>query len=232
MQTKDRVILALDGMPYEECRELLAKIGKSIYGVKITDLLDNEGPSIFESLHSLGISRVWADVKLHDTPTTAHNRAKVLSKWGCDMISVHASGGYEMIQEARKGFGPKGEIFAVTALTSLDPLDVLTIYNDSTESVIAKMADQAFSSGCINGLVCSGQEVRVLSSISKYHGLRFVVTGIRSAGIAKNDQQRVLTPKEALDNGASLLVVGRQITLSRNPVAAFYKLKEELESAV
>jgi orotidine-5'-phosphate decarboxylase len=230
MQTKDRVILDLDGMPYEDCRALLEKVGKSIYGVKITDLLDNEGPSIFESLHSLGINRVWAGVNLHDTPTTVHNRAKVLAGWGCDMISVHASGGYEMMQEARQGFGPKGEIFAVTALTSLDPLAVLTIYNDSTESVVAKLADQAFSSGCINGLVCSAEEVRTLSSTRKYQGLKFVVQGVRSALVPKNDQQRLQTPKEALNNGANLLVIDRQITLARDPIAVLDLLEKQLSS--
>lgn len=234
MQTEKRVILALDGMAPAECKELLAAIWKRIYGVKAHDFIDRNGPDYVHMLRIWGARNIFGDFKLHDTPRTAKLRAAAFAHWGYDIITVHASGGADMIEAAREGFGEKGEIFAVTLLTSLDEGRVNRIYNGSINGTMTRLMEEAYAAGrnglkgSISGFVCSALEVGLFSKVPDYSRLKFLVPGIRSLGISNNDQKRVGTPRDAVDAGASYLVIGEPITKAADPIAALDQIEAEL----
>jgi orotidine-5'-phosphate decarboxylase len=230
MYTNAQVILAADELDHANCHRLMGAIGNRIYAVKIHDLYDEHGPGIVDSLRRAGAQRVWVDAKLHDIPNTARLRAQKIAKSGCEMITVHASGGITMMQAAQEGFGG-GKVFGVTALTSLNNEDIRNIYHaENAAELVRRLAPKVKEAG-IAGLVCSPKELVMLRVLSHYDSLELITPGIRSAGVATNDQMRVDTPGNALKAGANYLVIGRQLTQAQDPVAALDALEVELAAA-
>ena len=224
MSTKERIILALDGMSAKDVFDMAAKVADSVYAVKIHDLYDRAGPGAVSLIpESLA---VWVDYKLHDIPETVYKRVDGLCS-NSDILTVHASGGLKAMERAVE----TGVIvYAVTVLTSLDEAEVREIYGRSIEDQVVYFAKQAKKAG-VTGIVCSPKELALLSSYSELDSLEFIVPGVRSLGVSNDDQVRVDTPANAIRNGATRLVIGRQVTKAEDPIAALDAIAKEIQGS-
>lgn len=224
--SEKRIVLAADDLTLEQLLPLLKRIGHRLYAVKIHNLYDEYGPIVVTWLKNFD-TKVWVDAKLHDIPKTVGLRAAAFKKAGADILTVHASGGVEMMCAAKE-HGP-AEIFGITVLTSLNHPDVLSIYNREIEDQVCELANK-IRRAKLHGLVCSPQELVSLSMLQLDQ--KFVTPGIRSAGKDAHDQKRIATPGQAVLNGSNLLVVGRQLTEAKDPVLALEEIEREIEEAL
>lgn len=222
MKTKDCVVIALDGMGNGPACDLIEVIGPHVYAAKIHDLIDDQGPEVIDRLKAYGARRVWADMKLHDIPATVEKRAKMLAKRGAGIITVHASGGVEMMSAALQS---GVQIYAVTVLTSLDESEVKRSYGCSPIEAVIRLADMAREAG-VHGIVCSPQDIIPLRRAGITADL--ITPGVRSPSEKTHDQARVGTPRGALASSAKRIVVGRPITEASDPVAALAALEAEI----
>ena len=217
-----KLILAIDEIQsLNEVIALVKKVGHLVYAVKIHNLYDKFGPDVVRILKETGAERVWVDFKLYDIPNTGKLRAENIT---ADIISVHASGGLEMMKQV---VASGKEVFAVTMLTSFSPADIKQIYNREVDEIVLVLVRLALEAG-VSGVVCSPQEIKMLRKFPEFKDLKLVVPGVRSFGSNLNDQNRVGTPAQALLDGADYLVVGRQITQAFNPEEEVQKLYEEI----
>ncbi len=231
MYTEQKIILATDEFGREELLDFVGKVGSRVYCVKIHSLYDLYGPGIVSELKKAGASKVWVDAKLHDIPNTVRLRAKAIANSGCEILSVHASGGVEMLSAAKEGFG-SGKVLGITALTSLTDQAIKDIYQSAdAKELVGRLTPLIKQSG-INGLVCSPKELELVRSNPDFNELELVIPGIRSAGVDVNDQKRFDTPFNALKAGASYLVMGRQLTQAADVAVALNKLEHELKLAL
>ena len=159
------------------------------------------------------------DFKLYDIPNTVKLRAQNIP---ADIVSIHASGGLEMMKQA---VASGKEIFAVTMLTSFSIDEVKQIYNREVDDIVLAFARLAKQAG-VSGIVCSPKEIKLLKDTGEFDDIKIVVPGIRSTGINTNDQNRVSTPKEAVQNGADYLVIGREITQAEDPILALSEIQK------
>jgi len=208
-----------------ENEELFVKIGMELYY--------QEGPSIVSYVKSKG-HKIFLDLKLHDIPNTVENAMRGIAKLGVDMVNVHAAGGIQMIQAAKRGLiagtsegNTIPQLIAVTQLTSITDESMKTeqlIPVSLIESVIhyAKIAYQAGA----DGVVCSALEVEALDQVLPKEFLK-VTPGIRPLSSEVNDQKRVTTPSLAKTYGSTHIVVGRPITQANDPKAAYDAIVKE-----
>lgn len=221
------MIIALDLPDAERALAMARTLRGHVNWVKVgMTLFYAEGPSIVRELRALGF-KVFVDLKLHDIPHQVEGACKTLTRAGADMFTVHASGGRAMLEAAVSATAsaadkfrlPRPRVLAVTVLTSLDDaaLAELGIDYPAREQVerLATIADEA---GC-DGVVCSPAEAGAMRALLGPDAL-VVTPGIRPAGEASQDQARTATPAEALEAGASHLVVGRPVTGAPDPAAA------------
>lgn len=210
MKKDNRIIVALDGMSSGETLRFAKKLKGLVWGFKVNDLLFSDS-NIIQKLKKFG--KVFADAKLHDIPNTVENSVKKLSVAGADIITVHASGGVEMMKAAEKNAG-KCKIIAVTVLTSLpdNPKEVARLTRDALEAGV-------------DGIVCSGTDLELIKNISGSAKLLKIVPGIRPDWYKKSDdQRRKVTPAEVIKSGADYLVIGRPITSAKDPFKALLNL--------
>lgn len=227
MHTEQRVILAADDFSKAGLLKFIRNFGRQVYGVKIHNLYDEFGPGIVAELKQAGARKVWVDAKLHDIPHTVRLRAQAFAAAGCDIITVHASGGVEMMSAAKEGFSG-GQIFAVTVLTSLENGAVQNIYNSpDVQSLVVRLALLAKQAG-VDGVVCSPREIAAIRTNSALSELKLVIPGIRSAGVNADDQKRFDTPGNAITAGADFLVLGRQLTKALDPAEVLDLLENEI----
>jgi orotidine-5'-phosphate decarboxylase len=173
---------------------------------------------------------IFLDLKLHDIPNTVSKAVEALAPLEPAILTVHTAGGIEMMRAA-KAAAPHGtRIVGVTVLTSLDQPDLAAagVAGSPTDQV-RRLADLAREAG-IDGIVCSGAEVR--AAREDWPDGFFVVPGVRPAGSDVADQKRVATPRQALDDGASILVIGRPITDASDPEQAIRDIASELSNEV
>jgi orotidine-5'-phosphate decarboxylase len=218
MNTLGRIFLALDGLGYENSYRLLSRIAgsplaPSIAGFKIHDLWDREGPKVVTRLASALSGQSWCpwvDLKLHDVPNTVSLRAKAVKDAGAEIVTVHASGGIEMMRAATKtGLN----VLAITVLTSLNEEEVHLFTGQPSKAAVLYRARLAKLAG-VWGLVCSPNEVSVLAKRPELVGLNLITPGIRLKGKSDTDtnQQRVNSPRVAFEAGATHIVVGSEVT--------------------
>lgn len=173
---------------------------------------------------------VFLDLKLHDIPAQVEGAVAAVGATGASLVTVHAAGGRDMVRAAVEASG-EVEVVAVTILTSLEHGDLEQIgLRGEPEEAVLRLAEVALSAGA-PGLVCSPLEVAALRSEfgkRKDGGPLLVVPGIRPTGSARGDQRRTMTPREALDAGADVLVVGRPITEAPDPGKAAEALAKEV----
>ncbi len=229
---KKTISLALDGVPVEKAFNLVRGLRDRVKSFKLHDLLDAYGPEFLHQLGILGVQR-WVDYKLHDTKDTVALRVRALIGNGASIITVHASGGVEMMKAAVEATiiagEPAAEIYAITVLTSLDDKETARSYGaDRTrEQIVHEFALMAYEAG-VRTVVCSALEVAMLKQSAKLPDMKFTVPGTRSAGVALGQQKRSGTPAQAIIDGASELVAGSQVTKAQDPIAAFDAMAAEI----
>ncbi|HWA64285.1 MAG TPA: orotidine-5'-phosphate decarboxylase [Candidatus Paceibacterota bacterium] len=198
-----KVIVAMDGITEAKALKLAKLFSSSVWGYKINDLLFTDA-KIIRKLKKFG--DVFADAKLHDIPNTVANSVARLSRAGADIITIHATGGIPMMKTAKAHAGAS-KIFAVTVLTS-----------EAHARSVARLVRDAMKAG-VDGIVCSGHDLRIVNRIPGARRLLKMVPGIRPADYKKNDDQvRIVTPAQAIQRGADFLVIGRPITQSKDPL--------------
>jgi orotidine-5'-phosphate decarboxylase len=226
---RQRVIVALDVPDLGRLGELLDRLeGRpQMYKVGL-ELFIAEGERAVETVKKRG-GGIFLDLKLHDIPETVAGAVASAARIGVDLLTVHTSGGYQMLSRAAEAAGDALEILGVTVLTSLaeDDLRDEGIPGSITDVVQAR-ARIAKRAG-IRGLVCSAHEVAAVHAVAPEMDL--VVPGIRPAGAGHGDQKRVATATEAVRSGAKFVVVGRPIRQAPNPAEAFEALVREVEAA-
>ena len=157
-------------------------------------------------------------MKLHDIPNTVAKAVEALAPLEPAVLTVHAAGGRAMLEAAKAAAPPSTKVVAVTVLTSLDGDDLRSIgVSSEPREQVERLAGLARSAG-LDGIVCSGAEVA--AARAAWPDGFFVVPGVRPAGGDVSDQKRVVTPRQALDDGASILVIGRPITVADDPARA------------
>ncbi len=213
-----RLYVALDTPDLERAKALAKRVHHHVGGIKLgLEFFMANGRAGVREMAEIGLP-IFLDLKFHDIPNTVAKAIQALRGLEPAILTVHASGGRAMMEDA-KAAAPSGtRVVAVTMLTSLDGDDLASIglKPDPHEQVV-RLTELARSAG-IDGIVCSGEEVG--AAHRAWRDGFFVVPGVRPAGGSIGDQKRVVTPRAALDAGASILVVGRPITQAEDPDAA------------
>lgn len=212
------VYLALDVPRLEAAKELLTRVKSHIGGVKLgMEFFYAHGHHGVHEIAHVGLP-IFLDLKLHDIPNTVAGAMQAIHVLEPAIVTVHASGGRAMMEDAKAAAGENTKVVAVTMLTSLDERDLMrTGVSGSAHDQVLRLAELAEAAG-LDGIVCSGHEVGAVHKQWK-KGF-FVVPGLRPAGSAVGDQKRVVTPRQARDDGASVLVIGRPISRAEDPLAA------------
>jgi orotidine-5'-phosphate decarboxylase len=216
---ENRICAALDFGAWEQAEPFARAIAPAVGMLKVgLELFVAEGPAVVRAAAALG-RPVFLDLKLHDIPNTVEGAARSAAATGASLLTVHASGGAEMIRAAVRGAGGRVRVLAVTVLTSIDSAALETIgLAGPPEAAVVRLARLAAGAGA-GGLVCSPHEVaQVRAAVGP--GPLLVVPGVRPPGAAKGDQARVATPAEAVRAGADVIVVGRPLRDAADPVAA------------
>lgn len=228
-----KIVIALDYAHPQDALTFITQLDPSLCRLKVgKELFTAGGPQLVEALIAKGFD-VFLDLKFHDIPTTVSKACEAASRLGVWMLNVHASGGQAMMEAAREGVersGKKPILIAVTVLTSMNQATLNQLgVADSVEDHVLRLAKLTQASG-LDGVVCSAQEASLLR---KNLGQDFclVTPGIRPADASLDDQSRVVTPRQALDLGASYLVIGRPITQSPTPLTTLQKINQELSLA-
>ena len=218
------IILALDLPTPERALALAVSLAPVLGAVKIgSELFTAAGPEIVRAIRASG-AKVFLDLKFHDIPDTVAKAVESAVKLDVQMLTIHTSGGSEMMKAAEKsaqetaaklGIQPP-LVLGVTVLTSLDSNGIAEVgYQANVGKQVERLATLAVQSG-LRGLVCSPLEVTALRQIIPSH-IQLVTPGIRISTSPKDDQKRTLTPSEAMNAGANWLVVGRPIYAAENP---------------
>jgi orotidine-5'-phosphate decarboxylase len=235
MNSKDRLIVALDVPGATQARQIVQAIGDAATTYKIgKQLFTAEGPQVVRDLVVSG-RKVFLDLKYHDIPNTVAGAVRSAAELGVSMLTVHASGGSKMLKAAveaasQSSTKAKPMVLAVTVLTSLSDSDLLELgIAGNVLSQVLRLAALARAAGC-GGVVASAQEARELRR-ALGEGFAIVTPGVRPAGASAGDQARVVTPKDAIAAGATYLVVGRPILEAPDPAKAAQQIANEIAAA-
>ncbi|NBW63130.1 MAG: orotidine-5'-phosphate decarboxylase [Synechococcaceae bacterium WB4_1_0192] len=230
----DRIIVALDGMAPEQALTFAAAVPE-LRWVKVgLELFTAAGPAVVQQLRDQG-KRVFLDLKFHDIPATMAGACRSAARLGAELITVHACAARASLpaqaaaQESAAAAGmPAPTLLAVTVLTSWEPARFAgeLAIPEPVAGYVPRLARLAADAG-IGGCVCSPLEVAALRAAHP-EPFALVTPGIRPAGAARGDQQRVLTPAQAIAAGSSQLVIGRPVTAASDPAAAFAACCAEL----
>ena len=225
-----KIIVALDYPEAQAALDLVARLEPSLCRLKVgKELFTAAGPRLVEQCMQRGFE-VFLDLKFHDIPNTTAQACKAAASLGVWMVNVHALGGKRMMEAARDAVAASArppKLIAVTVLTSMAQEDLAGIGITATPAeMVLRLAVLARDSG-LDGVVCSAQEAALLR---QHCGSNFclVTPGIRPADAAADDQSRIMTPRAALQNGASYLVIGRPITRATDPLSALQNISREI----
>ncbi len=233
--SEEKIILAIDGLNINEAKILLEKC-PNIKWVKVgLELFTREGPGVIDVLKKMN-KKIFLDLKFHDIPNTMSAACYEVSKLGVDIISVHASAGSKALI-ASKNACLEGAMSAnlnppcvvgITVLTSFSSEEFQTDLDrkNSIEENVIRLAKLSFNAG-LDGCVCSPLEVKVLRSIYK-NNFELITPGIRANIQYKDDQNRIMTPYDAINNGASKLVIGRAISKAEDPYKVFLDICDSI----
>ena len=223
------LVIALDDMNESEAVHLTRSLSGLVWGVKVNDLLLRCGVELVSRLKAYG--GVFCDPKLYDIPNTVANQVRLLTGAGADLVTLHCSGGGEMLRAAVDARQGSASLIGVTILTSMDAATSSDIYQDDVPQRISHFARLAKSSG-LDGIVCAPGDLGLIDEVDPDRKLMRVTPGVRPDWHTKvDDQKRPTTPLAAWNNGADLLVVGRPVTGADDPVAACKRIVEELQGS-
>lgn len=209
------IYVALDTPDLERAKAIAQRVRRHVGGIKLgLEFFMANGRHGVHEMAEIGLP-IFLDLKFHDIPNTVAKAVQALRPLEPAIITVHAAGGRAMLEDAKAAAPTGTKVVAVTMLTSLDGSDLVSIglAADPHEQVM-RLTELAQSAG-VDGIVCSGAEVGAAKKAWP-HGF-FVVPGVRPADGVTGDQKRVVTPRKALDSGASILVIGRPITQAADP---------------
>ena len=218
------IIVAVDETQLENFKSVVDSLDSDLCMIKIGSVSFNAlGHQAISYASNKGF-KIFLDLKLHDIPNTVKKSIKGLVSLPIDMMTIHTSGGLEMMKAAKKAVdGTDIKIFGVTALTSLSDEDTSLIFKRTAAEQVNTMLDLAEQAG-IDGVVCSPHE---LSLVTKRESLLSITPGIRLKD-SNDDQNRVMTPKDALKQGANFLVIGRPITEAKNIKEALLEIHNSI----
>ncbi len=226
-----KIIVALDYADAKSALALVDQLDPSLCKLKIgKELFTAAGPQLVETIINKGF-KLFLDLKFHDIPNTVAKACMAASNLGVWMLNVHASGGVPMMQAAREGVDKSNHnpyLIAVTVLTSMnqETFNQLGINKTIAEQVL-DLAILTQQSG-LDGVVCSAMEAQTLR-LKLGQDFCLVTPGIRPANAKPDDQSRVVTPQDALNRGASYLVIGRPITQAQDPLNALRKIVQDIK---
>ena len=228
-----RIIIALDFPKAAAALEFVQKVSPDQCRLKVgKELFTSAGPSLVETLVDRGFE-VFLDLKFHDIPNTVRRATAAAAKLGVWMLNVHALGGEAMMQAAREGaevVSRRPYVVGVTVLTSLSADDLVALgISTPLPQMVEKLARLALENG-LDGVVCSAQEAAALRASLGQSAL-LVTPGIRPDWAARDDQHRIVTPQQALADGASYLVIGRPITAHPDPAEALQLISDSIGRA-
>lgn len=219
-ELRRRLIVALDVPDAESALAAAHQLAGHVGMLKVgLELFVAEGPAVVKRLRrEVPELEIFLDLKLHDIPNTMRGAIRSARSLGCRFITVHAGSGAAHLRACVEEAGPELGVLAVTVLTSQDAAACSEAgHTRSPAELVAVRAAVARSAGCA-GVVCSGQELGVVRAAAP--GLACVVPGIRPSGADAGDQKRVMSPEQAIADGAAYLVVGRPILAAKSPANA------------
>src|SRR6266436_6787838 len=225
----DTIIVALDVATKEKALEVVDQLRDQISFFKIgLQLYTAEGPEIVRAVLSTG-ARVWLDIKLYDIPNTVARAVESANNLGVHMLTIHLSGGSEMIQAATAARANNMLLLGVTVLTSATEQTLREIgITDRVDDQVLRLARLGVEAG-IDGVVASSHEIKPLRR-EFGNKIKIVVPGIRPSWSEPGDQRRTMTPRQALEAGADYIGIGRPITTHPRPTEAVTKILNEIES--
>ena len=229
----DKLIVALDVPNAIAGLELVNKLADTVFFYKIgLGMLTSGGLALANELKQEHGKRIFLDMKLFDIGATVENAVRGLTQFNLDFLTVH--GDPHVIKAAKEGAsGHDMKILAVTILTSLDrsDLDKNLIKSGDVKDLVLERAEKAFDAGA-DGVIAAPQEAKLIRTLSKASDRLIVSPGIRPKGTDKGDQKRVATPKQAIENGANYIVVGRPIWRANDPRKAAQSVIAEIHEAI
>ncbi|WP_394190749.1 orotidine-5'-phosphate decarboxylase [Pseudoalteromonas atlantica] len=227
-----KVLIALDYDDQQTALNFVKQLSPDTCRLKVgKEMFTYFGPAFVKELIDLGFD-VFLDLKFHDIPNTVAKAVTAAAKMGVWMVNVHASGGVEMMTKAKQALEQFGDdaplLIAVTVLTSMDAAELSRLGVDKTpEEQVIYLAKLAKESG-LDGVVCSAQEAKKLKA-ELGEDFKLVTPGIRPVGSDAGDQKRIMTPKQAIEDGSDYLVIGRPITQAADPVATLKEINDSLK---
>ncbi|TYC92800.1 orotidine-5'-phosphate decarboxylase [Novosphingobium sp. BW1] len=220
------VYLALDVPRLDAAEALARKVKDHVGGIKLgLEFFCAHGHHGVREIQKVGLP-IFLDLKLHDIPNTVAAAMQAINTLNPAVVTIHAAGGRAMMEDAKAAAGENTKVVAVTVLTSLDndDLSAIGITADPMEQAL-RLAELSQAAG-LDGIVCSGHEVGAIHK--QWKDGYFVVPGLRLPDSKLADQKRIVSPREARDKGASLLVIGRPIRGAEDPLAAAKAIEETL----
>ena len=226
-----RILVALDYAELAPMYSLVDQLDPSMCRLKVgKELFTRFGADMVKELQARDFD-VFLDLKFHDIPNTVAKAVAAAADLGVWMVNVHASGGSKMMEAAQKSLQAFGKdsplLIAVTVLTSMSSEDLQELGLPAPEIMVPKLAQLAKNAG-LDGVVSSAREAQMIKDLCGNDFLT-ITPGIRPAGSAQDDQTRILTPSQAVSQGADYLVIGRPITKAENPLQALQSIHQELQ---
>ena len=218
--------VAIDTPDLERAQAIAKRVAKHVGGIKLgLEFFAANGRSGVHEMAKLHLP-IFLDLKLHDIPNTVAKAVQALRPLAPAILTVHAAGGRSMMEDAKAAAPSDTKVVAVTVLTSLDEIDLAAAgVSGNPHDQVMRLTAAAREAG-LDGVVCSGNEVRAAHKL--WPNGFFVVPGVRPADGKMSDQKRVVTPRQALDDGASILIIGRPITQADDPDSAVRAIEATL----
>ena len=225
--TDQRIIVAIDTFDLKQANVILDQLDPDLCMIKIGSIAFNAfGKSFLQHASSQGF-KIFLDLKLHDIPNTIHETILGFNDCKIDMLTVHLSGGEEMLKKAMlAGKSINAKVIGVSILTSLDEEDSLALFNNKLENQISNLFKIAVKAN-VDGIVCSPHELGMANRILNSDSIK-ITPGIRDIK-AEDDQARTMSAKEAIEKGATFLVIGRPITQAQDISTALKTFSDSIE---
>ena len=225
--TDPRIIVAIDTYDLQEANAILDQLDPDLCKIKIGSVVFNSlGKSFLKEVSSRGF-KIFLDLKLHDIPNTVHEAILGFHDCSIDMLTVHLSGGEEMLKKAMlAGKSINAKVIGVSILTSLEESDTLALFDNKLDHQIRNLFEIAVKAN-LDGVVCSPHELEMSNTILNSDSIK-ITPGIRDIKV-EDDQARTMNAKEAIEQGATFLVIGRPITQAQDISTALKTFSDSIE---
>ena len=225
--TDPRIIVAIDTYDLQEANLILDQLDPNLCKIKIGSVVFNSlGKSFLKEVSSRGF-KIFLDLKLHDIPNTVHEAILGFHDCSIDMLTVHLSGGEEMLKKAMlAGKSINAKVIGVSILTSLEESDTMALFDNKLDHQIRNLFEIAVKAN-LDGVVCSPHELKISNTILNSNSIK-ITPGIRDIKV-EDDQARTMNAKEAIEQGATFLVIGRPITQAQDISTALKTFSDSIE---